>query len=308
MNIERCIQCLILAFQCCIGLLETSDVRRSAMYALSQISHWSEDALRVVDTQALDRIIDLLHSTDPMIRRGTCEILGKLAKHKATSAIVLALKPCMALVFLRSDHDSDVRSSAMSALSKALNYAMDFLYATDPNTRRWTSEMLGKLATRESTSAVVPAFKPCKTLVFLLKWVVISYAEQEVSYSYTLKATQKSLFVSPPCAQAAVATKAFRCGTDLLRSTDSATQKWTCELLRRLATHKSTSAAVLACKTLVSLLSDPEVVVRTSAMSALSKISHALQGAEAVVDAKALDYKRADTAGISGPTAIKKAP
>ncbi|KAF7350420.1 hypothetical protein MVEN_01347000 [Mycena venus] len=78
----------------------------------------------------------------------------------------------------------------------------------------------------------------------------------------------------------------------LLESPSPGIREWACNLVGNLACRESTSAAVLALKpfqALVSLLSDKDSGVVDGAAHALSQIAHSSDGAQAIVDAGALD-------------------
>jgi len=79
---------------------EDSGVVVKAAYALSEIAKWVAGAQAIVDAEALTHAWVFVRSLRPDIRKWTCELVGRLAKHESTAPAILELKPCQRLVFL----------------------------------------------------------------------------------------------------------------------------------------------------------------------------------------------------------------
>jgi hypothetical protein len=67
---------------------------------LSQIARWRDGAQAIVDAKALDHVLWFLKSLNPDIRKGTCELMGRLAEHESTAPAILELNPCAQLASL----------------------------------------------------------------------------------------------------------------------------------------------------------------------------------------------------------------
>ncbi|KAJ7205243.1 armadillo-type protein [Mycena pura] len=97
----------------------------------------------------------------------------------------------------------------------------------------------------------------------------------------------------PEGAEAVVDAKAHEHAMALFKSPDAGIRASTCYMLGNLASHERTWAAALSinpCFQLVPLLSDQDIQVRGYAAFALANLSRWLQGAQSVVDAKALKH------------------
>jgi hypothetical protein len=70
------------------------------VYALSELSRWSDGARAVIEAGALDLIDRMLESPALRIREWTCALLGNLASHDFTKGDILHANPCERLVSL----------------------------------------------------------------------------------------------------------------------------------------------------------------------------------------------------------------
>ncbi|KAF7356894.1 hypothetical protein MVEN_01025200 [Mycena venus] len=78
----------------------------------------------------------------------------------------------------------------------------------------------------------------------------------------------------------------------MLGSPDPRPRSWSCSLLGRLASHESTAPAILElkpCVQLTAFLHDDNLDVVREAMYALAQIARRIEGAQAIVEAKALE-------------------
>ncbi|KAJ7478414.1 armadillo-type protein [Mycena latifolia] len=168
--------------------------------------------------------------------------------------------------------------------ANVLDFVVELLESPNTEVRRWTCELLGELSNQKSTAASVLAATPCAQLVSTLNDGNLGIVERATK-ALSLIAT------SPNGAKAADDADVTAYTMKLLTSRHSGVKIWTCELLARLAWHKSTRAAVLRekpCRPLVSLLRDHNRVVIATAVKALSIICRSAEGAVAAVNASML--------------------
>ncbi|KAF7350410.1 hypothetical protein MVEN_01345800 [Mycena venus] len=280
-----------------------SEVVNEAVYTLSQIALSSDGAQAIVDAGVLDHLLALLQSTSPRIRKWACILVANLTYHESTTsrAAVLMLKPFQTLMTLLSDNNSAVVKQAAAALSRiagsldgvqaiidagALDHVLALLQSASPSIREWTCILVAKLVYHESTRAAVLVLKPFQMLVTLLSDENSEVVEQAA-------AALSRIAGSLDGAQAIIDAGALDHISALLQSASPGIQKWTCILVANLVYHKTTRAAVLALKlfqTLVALLSDKNSAVVKQAVAALSRIAGSLDGAQAIIDAGALDH------------------
>ncbi|KAF7350423.1 hypothetical protein MVEN_01347300 [Mycena venus] len=167
-----------------LGSLLSTEVYWAAVFALSQIALWSQGAEAIVIEMVLDHVPVLLESARPDVRESACTLLGRLASHNSTAPAVLNLRPYLSLVSSLSDEDSRVIARATYALSqiarwslegartivnvKALKHVLELLESQSLDVRGWTCELIGSLASQESTVGAILEFKLCERLVDLL--------------------------------------------------------------------------------------------------------------------------------------------
>ncbi|KAF7359744.1 hypothetical protein MVEN_00699100 [Mycena venus] len=296
----------ILKFKPCVQLVTllhdiNFTVVRDATYALSQISRWSDGAEAIVDAKTLDHLLKLLNSFSPDVRKLSCNLVGNLASHGPTVSLVLELRPCAQLVTLLRDKNSEVVESAIYALhhiapwsdgaeaivnAKTLDVVLELLDSFSPEIQKWTCNLVGNLASFESTAPAVLMLKPWVQLVTLLR-----DNESEVAKNATYALSCISRWLDG--AEAIVDSKTLDHALGLLISSSPNIRAWACMLVGRLANHKSTALAVLTLKPwvqLVTLLRDKDGEVVRGAIYALCEISCWLDGAQAIVNAKVLDH------------------
>ncbi|KAJ7229900.1 armadillo-type protein [Mycena pura] len=228
-------------------------VSQSAMFALSKLSLWSKGAETVVNAKVLGQSLVFLNSTDARTREYTC--------HTATWAAISEINPCVQLIALVGSaiyalSQLSLRLGRAESVDNNLNALrqtmVHLLYSADTWTRAHTSHILGNLVSHETTSAAILVMQRCLYLVSLL-----SRELEGAQYVVHAKALEHTL--------------------TLLNSPDTETQAYACEMLGHIASHAATSAAILVvnpCLRLVSLLN----------------LSQGLEGAQSVVQAKALEH------------------
>jgi len=161
-----------------------SRVIAGAMYALARIARLSEGAQAIVNARALDNLLELLESVDPKTREWTCELVGTLANHQSTAVAVSESKPCMSLVSLLHDEYSGVIAGATYALShiarwsdgaqgvvdaRVLDHVLVLLRSPNPETRKWTCILVGRLYSNDRAAPAILAMKPFEQFSFLLR-------------------------------------------------------------------------------------------------------------------------------------------
>ncbi|KAJ6485870.1 armadillo-type protein [Mycena sanguinolenta] len=274
-------------------------VFEQATFALFQIARWEDGAKAMVDANVLDYVLMLVKSPTPSARRWACELVGRLAKHNSTISAVLELGSCEQIVSLLSDDDSEVVRAATFALSliapmavgakavvdaKALDYVPALLESPNPHSRIWTCLMVGRVVSYHSTIAYILELKLCVRLVSLLQ-----HEDPEVVLGATFALSQIAQWLEG--ARAVINAKAQAYVLELLGLPDPGVRKWACVLVEGLARHEATVPTILKlrpCVRLVSLLKFYTLI--PPAMLALSAIARAVEGAQAVVRAKATDH------------------
>ncbi|KAJ7705659.1 armadillo-type protein [Mycena olivaceomarginata] len=273
-----------------------SDVIREATAALTRLSRWVGGAKGVVDAKALDHVLLLLESPNPDTRRWACMLMGNLASHESTAQAILKLKLSVQLVSLLRAEDSLVpyvtctlsqiarwEEGAKSVVdAKALDHVLVLLKSPDSSARKWACVLTGYLAFRESTAPAILKLNPSVQLVSLLD------DEDHVVRWATYTLSQIARWVDG--VKDVVDAKALDHVLRLLKSPNLDTRRWACGLA--LALHAFTAPGILKVNPsmqLVSLLDDEDFLVY-QATYALSQIARWEEGAQGVVDAKALDH------------------
>ncbi|KAJ7481284.1 armadillo-type protein [Mycena galericulata] len=281
---------------------ENEYVVENAIFALSVIAEFRDGAASAVDEKILDRVIDLLHSTNGNVRRWACKALGNLAHHKSTASAVLAANPVEGLASCVQGDDLPAIENAAFALSemtrwteslvpvletKVLDYAVKLLESRDM-TRKWTCWIVGHLAHHESTAATVLEVNPSAEIASLL-----GDKDKDVLDSAIFALSE--IISHPEGAKvAAVTANVLTHMMGLLDSPHVDAQSWVCKMLGKLAHDKDTAPAVLEvkpCAQLVAILRsrDPDDVVFEDVIYALGGITAAPGGAQDAADATAAE-------------------
>ncbi|KAJ6523396.1 armadillo-type protein [Mycena vulgaris] len=289
------------------------EVTECAAYALYKFAVSPEGAQAAIDTNVLDGVVGMLTSNSPIVRRWTCELLGKLASHHSTAPAVLIAEPCKRLVLLLDDGSFDVIGSAAYALSsiakspegaqaavnaQVLDRTTELLGAPNTLVRRWTCETVGNLAQHKSIASAVMDVNPCHKLVSLLR-------DEDADVIRSAAHALSMIAQFPEGAQAAVEGNVLDSMVELLDSPETKFQEWTCSMLSQLVSHRTTAAAVLTmmpCEHLVASLSQYTYTATLGLWSpengdvvawmvyALHKIALSPEGAEAALEANVLEY------------------
>ncbi|KAJ6591307.1 armadillo-type protein [Mycena vulgaris] len=255
-----------------VSLDENFKVIEGAAYALGEISQWLDGAQAALDAKVLDYPATLLGSPEHWTRRHACFLVGRLAMHASTAPAALELGLCKQLVSL--DENLEVIKGAAYALreisqwpsgaqaavdAKVLDYAATLLGSQEHWTRRHACFLVGRLAMHASTAPAALELGLCKQLVSLDENLEVirgaAYALREISQW-------------PNGAQAAVDAKVLDYPATLLGSQERLIRRDTCFLV--------------GC--------DENLEVIKGAVCAFSRVSQWLDGAQATVDAKVLDY------------------
>ncbi|KAF7360382.1 hypothetical protein MVEN_00768000 [Mycena venus] len=273
----------------------------SARNASSRIAQRLEDAPAV--DMMLDHILALIKSSNPEVRRWACNRLGGLAWwHKSTLSTILKSEACVCLVSLLFDTHTDIVRSALPVLTdiarklkgaetivkaKVLDNVLTLIESWSWGVRDQACALIEALLHHES---ILPAVLKSKKIAQLLSLLHNKCPEVVQSTIKALSQIAEKL----DGAQAIVEAKLLDNVSELIESSCLSVQYryWACTLIETLVHHESILPAVLESKTFTQLLSllhneHPEVV--ESATKALSQIAKKLEGAQAIVKAKALD-------------------
>ncbi|KAJ7448805.1 armadillo-type protein [Mycena latifolia] len=286
----------VLRANCClhlVSLLRDANplVVAGAAGALHCISKSPAGRKAVIQADVAARLLELLGSSSVQVQMQTCKIMAELARDESTAVAVLAVPPCIKLVSLFRDDNSDVMKSATEALywiatsrggaraainANILDGLADLLDSRDDVMQRRIIDMLEQLAYQQPKSAAVVQ------LVTLLRR----------GYLNAIKVLG-SICITIDGAQAAVDANVLQFVGELLNWPNAELQRWTCEFLGHLATHENTADAIFNAKLFPQLGSllrheDPDVV--ESANGALCQIAQSSRGVEGMVDANILAY------------------
>ncbi|KAJ6481596.1 armadillo-type protein [Mycena vulgaris] len=290
-----------------------------------------DDALTVAKSLALYHVDALLESPNDEFRSQTCMILARLACHETTVAAVLCINPCERLVSILQDDNIEVVQSGVYALhclaewregaqalanAGVLECVKKLLGSGEARIRRWTCEMLARLLQQTPTlpaiaDSVVKLFnqlalvlraetRPSTALDLMesaalaLFWSIRSSEAQEAILLDCLGLLEsRNIEVHERTWKMLVDARVLDCTAELLDSPSPDVRRSTCRLLRQLAGHQTTMAAVLAispCEQLVPCLHDQNLHVVESAAQALVSIASVPEGAQAALDKDVLQH------------------
>ncbi|KAJ7829710.1 armadillo-type protein [Mycena leptocephala] len=254
-----------------------SSSTKSAILMDLQTRVRSEDKARAVaDSFALYLIGELVGSPDAEVRRPMCGMLRELARHGTTARaafgqlVSLLRGENLAVIEIAAEtlHQIAISPEGAQAAVDAnvLECVAELLSSPNARVQILTCGMLGWLARHETTVPAVLSLNPCQPLVSLLRRVSI-IGENLAVIEIAAWALYR-IAISPEGAQAAVDAN-----------------RWTCRMLGHLASHGSTTAAVLnskPCLQLVSLLRNTDLHVRSRALFVLCKLSEPPPGVAAI--------------------------
>ncbi|KAJ7491831.1 armadillo-type protein [Mycena galericulata] len=254
---------------------ENEYVVENAIFALSVIAEFRDGAASAVDEKILDRVIDLLHSTNGNVRRWACKALGNLAHHKSTASAVLAANPVEGLASCLQGDDFPAIENAAFALSEMT---------------RWPESLVPVLEAKVLDYAV--KLLESRDMTRLLDKIASLLGEQDKDVLDSAIFALSEIISHPEGAKvAAVTANVLTHMMGLLDSPHVDAQSWVCKMLGKLAHDKDTAPAVLEvkrCAILVSLLLHPNVAVRAGAVFALAEISQWPDGSVAVASTDVL--------------------
>ncbi|KAF7362690.1 hypothetical protein MVEN_00618300 [Mycena venus] len=272
---------------------ENWGVRRRAVHAVATISRSRQGAEMVRGTTIWAESVNS-HAV----------YWENLAVRESASLILLGSKSYMRIVFLLRDNDIQVQRCAVYALSKmshwpdaaqamaetkAVQHIPSLLSSSDADTRRWTCEMVGNLASNGSLNT---SEELSTTVVSLL-----SDDDKDVRKS-ALYALAR-IADSANGAQAIRETSIREYFPGLLKTPNPGVRRLACNLLAKLVTRDITSPGIIPnfvewklheCLQIVPLLSDKDIRVQRQAINILSTLSSQPHGAQVVIDAGALEY------------------
>ncbi|KAF8196831.1 armadillo-type protein [Mycena galopus ATCC 62051] len=158
------------------------------------------------------------------------------------------------------------------------------LESPDRGARIGSCRLLRSLASQTSIAPAILELKPHETLVSLL-------GDKRLGVIREASAALCEISDSIEGAQTIVNSMAMNHIFVLLQSLNPETRLRTCEVAAKLATHESTVPAILRlCVPIVSLLRDKESRVIRQAAYTLCKMARWEEGAQTVVNAKAMDH------------------
>ncbi|KAJ6532359.1 armadillo-type protein [Mycena capillaripes] len=252
-----------------------------AIDALSHIANKPDGAQAIVDANGLDHILNLLRSDSPDVREWSCILVARLAQHKFIAPAI-----CAQVVTLLSDEIPAIVRNSMDALrgianepdgahaivdAKVFDHILKSLEAKSPDARQWACQIVARMAEHES---ITPAI--CAVLV-------AHFSDADLTYDRDFRDALSKVAKTADGAQAIVNVKGLDHMLNLLESDSPEVRERACDLVARLAEHRFLAPAI--CVRLVALLSD-----ESRTIDVLSKIAQKPDGAQAVVDAKALDH------------------
>ncbi|KAJ6522666.1 armadillo-type protein [Mycena vulgaris] len=246
---------------------ESETVGEEALLVLRAIAINPEGAQAVGGAHVLERVAELVESPNSSVRCRACQLLGKLASHKATVPGVLRGNVCEQVVTLLRDKSLFVIESALEALywitdspegmqaaidANLLDHVTELLESPTPYTRY---SMCSMLVAHDGMLAALVRGTHCEQLVSLLgsreadEYVVAWGANCVIE-------VLRWIAKSPEGAQAVVDANVLDSVNYLLGSNRHVRGEG-CKMLEVLVSHVSTVTAVLCatpCWRLVSLL------------------------------------------------------
>ncbi|KAF7343370.1 hypothetical protein MVEN_01769300 [Mycena venus] len=226
-----------------------------AREALLRIVQRSEGVQAIVEAQLLDHASSLLESPREVVRKWTCELLEIVFRYDSAVVTILESKGCVRLISLLSDNSRAIWAAARIILSsiarklevtpaiaaKLLDCVSEIQQSSSSELRRWTCDLLVKLARHEPTLPVILESKACVQLVILL-----ADKHPEVIDSVTKALSQIAEKLEG--AQAIVEVEVLDDVSNLIESSSWSVRYWACTLIEALVHHESILPAVLESK------------------------------------------------------------
>ncbi|KAJ7465328.1 armadillo-type protein [Mycena galericulata] len=264
------------------------------LWHVAQRVRSENDACAIVDSPICAQIPQLFESADRWVRADACVLVRYLARHESSLAAILAAKLFDRLVSHLWDTDSHVIQQAIAALANIACWPDGARAVINSNTLPQLPELLKSaskwvrvnacilvrnLACHESSLAAILATNSIERLVSTL---------QHADFRVIQEATYALAILAYWADGAHAIIKSLPQLSELLESANDWVRLNACTLIRNLARHDSSLAAILAAnpfERLVSLLSEKNALVMEEAIYALMQASWWLDGAQATVDA-----------------------
>ncbi|KAJ7234567.1 armadillo-type protein [Mycena rebaudengoi] len=242
--------------QAVIDLLRSPAAVLGAIDALSHIANEPGRRAGYRRCKGLDHILNLLKSDSPGVREWACILVARLAQHKFIAPAICA----QVVNLLRNSMD------ALRGIANEPDGAHAFVDAKVKITRcaAMGCQIVVRIAEHES---ITPAI--CAVLV-------VHFSDEGPTYDRDFRDALSKVAKTADGAQAIVDVKGLDHMLNLLESDSLAVRERACNLVARLAEHRFLAPDI--CAGLVALLSDE------------SRTIDVPDGAQAVVDAKALDH------------------
>ncbi|KAJ7658572.1 armadillo-type protein [Mycena rosella] len=270
-----------------VTLLHDTDtaVIECAVNLLLCTGAFPDEKRRAVNTKMLQCLPTLLKFPDAEVRRRTCETVAHLAEHKTSAAALLnvGVNPCLQLVTLLREQNITVIASAAHALARIATSPEGARAAGNAKLLDVVPELLVSLDTQHSLKAIL-SMKLEQKLVLLLRDTTIEVIGRAAEALFWI-----SMFSGG--ARAVVEANFMDVLPALLESPAAEVRMWACRVVGSLtASDWRPVLAVNPSTRLVPLLHDANSEVIEDAVEALCRIAYSSRGAQAVVDAKVLDY------------------
>ncbi|KAK7031357.1 armadillo-type protein [Favolaschia claudopus] len=154
---------------------------------LCRMTESTGGARAIVDTNGVRQMLRLLDSPIPFLRKHTCLLIATLAVCESTASAVSDLKLCMGLVSLFDIDEHGLQRDAAWAMytlyhiasrpdgaqavvkANATRHILRFLRSTSTTVRKYTCQLVGKLALHESTAMELLDLGAHVSLVSLLR-------------------------------------------------------------------------------------------------------------------------------------------
>ncbi|KAJ7038591.1 armadillo-type protein [Mycena alexandri] len=253
------------------------DTKISVLNELNTRVQQEKDA-RVVQSLVLewDLVADLLNSSDPGVRRDTCNLLGTIAASYAaetwSSGVCGRIVP--KIVSLLSDVDTKVRESAAYAAAKiskspAGAHAVGAAKIWDHFPEHLNSVLWVRIPHDMIVQNLV-AYAVALLGIPIRPWLQTSSGNDiEVQRNAVYVLSKLSCWLQG--VQAVVSTRPFGYISNFLGSSDTETRRWSCEFVGNVAYHWVSLGTDIHLK-ITSLLGDEDEHVREAAAVTISRI------------------------------------
>ncbi|KAJ6566555.1 armadillo-type protein [Mycena capillaripes] len=278
--------------------------RQSVSYALCTISEWPEGPRALGSIKALEWVSELLDFPDNRIRQFACTLLGNLANDEVTSTMLFNANRVLRIASLLSGQDEQVYEAALYALVsisqwtegadqvRQLSTLPGILALTEsPSayTRGQMCDLIKHLCDNEHTITAILGLHPTEACTGIVSLLDDPNPDVRDSATHALCA----ISVWPGGAQVIPEMRITGHIYARLEASDAQVRAAMCYMLGNIIFHQSTQIAAMdlkLCQWMVALLSDDSMQVRSGAMYALSRISYWPDGAQHVLNTRAVEY------------------